>query len=162
MRIRSWFDNPIFLQLPAKKSHGRKTKCTGCPFMKKKNLQRRFKEHAWESEVLDIEDLVQLGQGLGTCPYYGSRHMIHSADLVIMPYQSLLHHQTRESLGVKLDGCVVVIDEAHNLVDSISDMHSCQISFSQVSFYFKPDIFHILHPMFQFISHTACSYHLCI
>jgi chromosome transmission fidelity protein 1 len=113
--------------------------------MKKQSLQRTFKAHAWESEVLDVEDLVQLGQGLGTCPYYGSRQLIPSADLVIMPYQSLLHYQTRESLGVKLDGCVVVIDEAHNLVDSISNMYSCQISFSQVRSYLC--IFHTLHSM---------------
>ena len=34
-----------------------------------------------------------------------------------MPYQSLLSASTRQALGVRVKNNVVVIDEAHNLVD---------------------------------------------
>jgi hypothetical protein len=40
---------------------------------------------------LDIEDLVRLGRRIGTCPYYGARRALPTADLVALPYQSLLH-----------------------------------------------------------------------
>ncbi|KAI5073385.1 hypothetical protein GOP47_0011398 [Adiantum capillus-veneris] len=105
-----------------------KKKPGGCPMMSKNSRQKVFRELVWESEVMDIEDMVKLGESIGTCPYYASRRMVPMADLVVLPYQSILHCPTREATGLKLKGCVVVIDEAHNLVDSISSMYSCQIS----------------------------------
>lgn len=80
---------------------------------------------------------MQLGTKLGTCPYYGSRRSLPSADLVVLPYQSLLHAPTRESLGLNLKDAVVIIDEAHNLVDTISNLHSCQLSIQQASIHFR-------------------------
>lgn len=112
---------------------GRKTKSSGCPMLRKQKLQTQFKEELAQSGALDIEDLVKLGQKLGTCPYYGARRAVPVADLVVLPYQSLLHSATRESLGVKLKDCVIIVDEAHNLVDTVTGIHSCQVSATQVS-----------------------------
>ncbi|KAG0566399.1 hypothetical protein M758_7G058100 [Ceratodon purpureus] len=110
----------------------RKVKSSGCPLLKKQRLQRQFKEKLELSSAMDVEDLVKLGQELGTCPYYGSRRAVPTADLVVLPYQSLLNSSTRESLGVKLKDCVVIIDEAHNLVDTVNSIHSCQVSATQL------------------------------
>lgn len=49
-----------------------------------------------------------------------------------MPYQSLLHASTRKASGIKLKDQIVIIDEAHNLTDSISAVHSAEISGAQV------------------------------
>ena len=110
----------------------RKVKSSGCPLLKNQRLQRQFKEKLELSSAMDVEDLVKLGQQLGTCPYYGSRRAVPTADLVVLPYQSLLHSSTRQSLGVKLKECVIIIDEAHNLVDTVNSIYSCQVSATQV------------------------------
>lgn len=110
----------------------RKVKSSGCPMLKKQRLQRQFKEKLELSGAMDVEDLVKLGQELGTCPYYGSRRAVPAADVVVLPYQSLLHSATRETLGVKLKDCVIIIDEAHNLVDTVSNIYSCQVSVTQL------------------------------
>ena len=52
--------------------------------------------------------------------------------LVVLPYNILLHKSTREACGIKLDGNVVIIDEAHNLIDTISSVYSVEITGSQV------------------------------
>ncbi|GBG69495.1 hypothetical protein CBR_g4188 [Chara braunii] len=110
-----------------------KVKSSGsCPFLKKPSLQRQFAKLVEDSPPLDIEDLVRSGRRIGTCPYYGARHLLPRADLVILPYQSLLHKSTRESLGVKLKDSVVIFDEAHNLVDTVAAIHSYQVSGLQV------------------------------
>lgn len=44
----------------------------------------------------------------------------------------LLHKATRDSLGIELKGNIVVVDEAHNLVDAINEMHSTQLTLRQV------------------------------
>ncbi|XP_020574920.1 ATP-dependent DNA helicase DDX11 [Phalaenopsis equestris] len=104
----------------------------GCPMLRKHNLRKLFKDKIRELGALDIEDLYQLGSKIGTCPYYGSRDMIRAADLVVLPYQSLLQKSSRESLGLKLKNNIVIIDEAHNLADSLTNMYNAKITLSQL------------------------------
>ena len=55
-----------------------------------------------------------------------------SSQLVVLPYNILLHKSTREACGIKLNGNVVIIDEAHNLIDTISSVYSVEITAYQV------------------------------
>ena len=52
--------------------------------------------------------------------------------VVALPYNTLLHRQTREACGIRLAGHVVIVDEAHNLADTISSVHSRAITGQQV------------------------------
>ena len=51
----------------------------------------------------------------------------------MLPYQVLLHAATRQAVGISLRGNVVIIDEAHNLLDTISSIHSVYVTGAQVS-----------------------------
>ncbi|KAK3028340.1 hypothetical protein RJ639_037802, partial [Escallonia herrerae] len=104
----------------------------GCPMLRKHKLQKQFNKEMTNQEPLDIEDLVQLGVKLGTCPYYASRSMIPAADLVVLPYQSLLSKSSRESIGLDLKNNIVIIDEAHNLADSLIRMYDSKITSPQL------------------------------
>ncbi|XP_032329029.1 ATP-dependent DNA helicase DDX11 isoform X1 [Camelus ferus] len=101
-----------------------------CPFYSHERLQLLRDEVLLE--VKDIEQLVTLGREARACPYYGSRLAIPAAQLVVLPYQTLLHAATRQAAGVRLQGQVVVIDEAHNLIDTITGVHSVEVSGSQL------------------------------
>ncbi|CAG8490837.1 8736_t:CDS:10 [Paraglomus brasilianum] len=85
-----------------------------------------FRDHVI-AVVRDIEDLVTIGKRLGTCPYYGTRKSIRQAQLVTLPYTLLLQKASRESLGISLKDNIVVIDEAHNLIDTITAIHTVVI-----------------------------------
>lgn len=50
-----------------------------------------------------------------------------------MPYAALLSRETREAMGVRLEGAVVVVDEAHNIVEAINSVHSKRVTLSEVS-----------------------------
>lgn len=52
--------------------------------------------------------------------------------VVVLPYQTLLHASTRKASGIKLKDQIVIIDEAHNLTDTISAIHSVEMSGAQV------------------------------
>ena len=68
--------------------------------------------------ILDIEDLLQTGEnGRGACPYYLSRELGHTADLVLVPYNYVLDPRLRKGLGVAWKNSVMIFDEAHNLED---------------------------------------------
>ncbi|XP_076848870.1 ATP-dependent DNA helicase DDX11 isoform X2 [Brachyhypopomus gauderio] len=82
--------------------------------------------------VSDIEQLVQHGRATHTCPYYSTRLAIPAAQVVVLPYQSLLHAATRKSSGIKLKDQIVIIDEAHNLIDTVTALHSSEVNGAQV------------------------------
>ncbi|KAL1810863.1 hypothetical protein ACET3Z_020928 [Daucus carota] len=109
----------------------RTTASCKCPMLKKRK-QTNIKREIKEQDPLDIEDLVHLGTKLGACPYYGSRSMVPGADLVILPYQSLLSKSSRESLGLDLKNNIVIIDEAHNLADSLISMYDSRVTSYQL------------------------------
>ncbi|KAF3641252.1 putative Peroxidase 48-like [Capsicum annuum] len=105
---------------------------SGCPMLRNHKRGKEFRSEASQQGPLDIEDLVQIGHDFKTCPYYGSRSLVHTADLVVLPYQSLLSKSSRESLGLSLKDSVIVVDEAHNLADSLVSMYNSKITLSQL------------------------------
>ncbi|NXC93061.1 DDX11 helicase, partial [Certhia familiaris] len=108
----------------------RRVSHTVCPFYSYEQMQ--FLRDEVLVEVKDIEQLVSLGRETKACPYYGSRFAIPAAQLVVLPYQMLLHEPTRNAAGIKLKDQVVIIDEAHNLIDTITCIHSAEVSGSQL------------------------------
>ncbi|XP_021390757.2 ATP-dependent DNA helicase DDX11 isoform X2 [Lonchura striata] len=108
----------------------RRVSRTMCPFYSFEQMQ--FLRDEVLVEVKDIEQLVSLGRETKACPYYGSRFAIPAAQLVVLPYQMLLHEPTRNAAGIKLKDQVVIIDEAHNLIDTITCIHSAEVSGSQL------------------------------
>lgn len=101
--------------------------------LRRKRIEE-FSNEILKLEALDIEDLVRVGRSVGGCPYYGSRRMLPAADLVVLPYQSLLSKSSRESLGLNLKDSVIIIDEAHNLADTLTSMYDAKITWSQVKY----------------------------
>lgn len=49
-----------------------------------------------------------------------------------MPYNTLLHKSTREASGIKLKNNVVIIDEAHNLLEALAQMHGSELNYPQL------------------------------
>ncbi|KAG7332962.1 hypothetical protein KOW79_003097 [Hemibagrus wyckioides] len=84
------------------------------------------------ASVRDIEQLVQHGRETHTCPYYSTRLAIPAAQVVVLPYQSLLHAATRKASGIKLKDQIIIIDEAHNLTDTITALHSAEVTGAQL------------------------------
>lgn len=50
------------------------------------------------------------------------------ADVILAPYSAVLLPDARSSLGIQLEGSVVVFDEAHNLLDAINGAHSTAVT----------------------------------
>ncbi|CAD6196630.1 unnamed protein product [Caenorhabditis auriculariae] len=67
------------------------------------------------------------GKSVGGCPYYASRRAIPLCQMVLLPYQVLLHGPTRDAWGIKLKGNVVVLDEAHNVLNTIGALYSAEV-----------------------------------
>ncbi|KAL4882341.1 helicase C-terminal domain-containing protein [Aspergillus karnatakaensis] len=106
-------------------------KCSFLPSKEDELGVSSFRDHALAS-VKDIEDLGKLGKKLGICPYYASRPIVSHSEIVTLPYPLLLQRSARDALDLSIKNHVVIIDEAHNLMDAIANIHSITVSLAQL------------------------------
>lgn len=79
--------------------------------------------------VIDIEDLHEIGQKSKTCAYYGTKPVVETAEIITMPYQLLFMNDNK----LDLTNSIVIVDEAHNLVNTLIDMNRADISLSELN-----------------------------
>ncbi|ETN45463.1 uncharacterized protein HMPREF1541_09295 [Cyphellophora europaea CBS 101466] len=105
-----------------------------CPYLPTKDDREVLDAFRTRSiaQVRDIEDIAKLGREMEICPYYASRPAIAPSEVLTLPYPLLLQKSAREALGVSVKDNVVVIDEAHNLMDAIADTFSITLRLTQI------------------------------
>ncbi|CAG0916040.1 unnamed protein product [Notodromas monacha] len=113
-----------------KQRKGKSENLCSCPFLRADAVQALADVSL--TKVMDVEDLKKSGEDLKACPYYASRKAVELAELVALPYNILLHSKTRKTCGIKLKGSVVIIDEAHNLADTVASIHNAKITGEQL------------------------------
>ncbi|OUC43931.1 DEAD2 domain protein, partial [Trichinella nativa] len=106
-----------------KSDHGySKKKNSKCPFLRRDGVEKLA------DEVLYVTlDVLHLGTAVRACPYYACRKSVAAADIVLMPYQMFFNRATRNTCGLSLSECVVIVDEAHNLLETIESMYRFEI-----------------------------------
>jgi Rad3-related DNA helicase len=87
-----------------------------------------------EDPVHDIEDLMDLANREGFCPYYAAKDLLQRANIVFAPYNYLLYPSVRRVMKLDsfLEGAIVVIDESHNLEDTCREAASFDVSEDEV------------------------------
>ena len=75
-----------------------------------------FNDSTW-----DIEDLVRDGAEAGLCPYYSAKSLIGDARIIFCPYDYLLDKKIRKSMGIEIEGQIIIFDEAHNIESGCRD-----------------------------------------
>lgn len=108
-----------------------KSKCQFAPGPDNLGPTHQFRDSALAT-VPDIEDLFDLGKKLAVCPYYASRTAVPGAEVITLPYPLLLQKNARDALGIKLEGNVVIVDEAHNIMDAVANVYASEISLSEL------------------------------
>ncbi|GJP39677.1 hypothetical protein CLOM_g24025 [Closterium sp. NIES-68] len=92
---------------------------TGCIFFRNySDLMRHASlQPGGPLAVHDVEDLVKLGRQTKGCPYFAARAALEEVDVVMCPYNYVLSPVVRRSMDIRLDGSILIFDEAHNIED---------------------------------------------
>lgn len=125
-------ENPFFVNEVAESNSKSGNTCIGkCSYLTPRAVHE-LKEDIL-SKVQDIEEVYESGKQQESCGFYASRSAVKEADLVVLPYNLLLHPKARDSYGITLDkNSIVIIDEAHNLLETITSLHSSEVSLEQM------------------------------
>lgn len=112
-------------------THGTKCSCLPSADEAGQAQMLEYRDSAF-SEVQDIEQLVELGKEMNICPYFGARGSGRQAQIVTIPYNLLLSQSARQTLNIDFKDSIVIIDEAHNLIDTILSTYSVSINSVQI------------------------------
>lgn len=86
-----------------------------------------------DQPAMDIEEMVAKGKGHRFCPFFMSKEMGADADLIFMPYNYLLDAKLRTAHGVDLKGCIIILDEAHNITKVCEESSSFELRSSMIA-----------------------------
>ncbi|PFX28485.1 Regulator of telomere elongation helicase 1 [Stylophora pistillata] len=92
------------------------------------NLDANKANKDFTQSILDIEDLVELGQRHRVCPYYMARELKTTADIIFMPYNYLLDLKSRKANNVDISSSIILFDEAHNLEKTCEETASFDLT----------------------------------
>lgn len=96
-----------------------------------RNVERRRDDPAFvEAGVMDIEDLIKVSNATKVCPYYMSRELKQSADIVFMPYNYLLDPRTRRQQDVDMNVCTYFLSFC-NLIPFLNVFYCLYLSFTE-------------------------------
>jgi len=74
-------------------------------------LREQISEELSGSKAFDIEDLKEVLEGRGICPFFAaSEYLARDADVVFCPYVYLINPGVRASMKVDLDGSIIILD----------------------------------------------------
>lgn len=93
---------------------------------------RYYKKHHYVGESLDIEDMRKAGEEQVFCPYYYTRSRARECEIVFLPYSLLFTDEGRKSLDINLEDKILIVDEAHNMHDTIVELNSAEVSWADV------------------------------
>ncbi|CAG9532995.1 unnamed protein product [Cercopithifilaria johnstoni] len=97
--------------------------CKGsCPFARSDAIEDLC-DQILASKLSSAPQLVDYSKKIYGCPYFASRKAVAYSQLVLLPYQILFQEEARKAWGIELSGNVIVIDEAHNLLETITNSH---------------------------------------
>ena len=86
------------------------------------DVLRRIDDENDEYNLIDNDDTTI--PTTSACPYYLSRTLVKDADLIFAPHNYVLDPGIRSAMNIKLDNSIVILDEAHNVENTLRDMSS--------------------------------------
>lgn len=110
----------------------KKSRCCYYNNREKHNVMNLRREIVNKRTVVDIEELAEWGKAKSTCPFYTMKAISDSADILFMPYNYLTDKNIRDTYASKIEGAILIFDEAHNIAKAAEEGASVSISSADI------------------------------
>ena len=117
-----------------RRSRSQKGQAGGCRYYDRVKGELENVEAHVRSAFPKSEELDKYCEKLGICPYEAKKALMRKMDVVVAPYVHILSDDIRNNLLANLDladgtdKLLVIVDEAHNLIDAARDQESFVIN----------------------------------
>ncbi len=90
----------------------------------------------WVADIIRPQDLINLGEQFGFCPYFAQRELLKDARIVVSTYSYLLNPYIRERfmdwIDTPMEKIIVIFDEAHNVPEFLRMINSGSIGVGDI------------------------------
>ncbi|KAF7270391.1 hypothetical protein GWI33_016625 [Rhynchophorus ferrugineus] len=86
-----------------------------------------------DTSIFDIEDMLKLGNKHTICPYYMTKELQRTVNIIFMPYNYLLNPLVQRAFCLNLANSVVILDEAHNVEKVCEESASIELKSSDIT-----------------------------
>ncbi|KAM0687757.1 ATP-dependent DNA helicase chl1 [Conglomerata obtusa] len=107
-----------------------------CEYYNKMYIQGMEKRNN-NNSILNIEEINKDCKSNGFCSYYFSKEYAQDCDIIFLPYTLLFSKEGRQSLNIELNGSIVVVDEAHNIYETVIQMNTISVNIDIIKKYFE-------------------------
>ena len=91
----------------------------------------------WVADIMRPQDLVNLGDQFGFCPYFAQRELLKDAKVVVSTYSYLLSPYIRERfmdwIETPMEKIIVIFDEAHNVPEFLRMINSASFGVADIN-----------------------------
>jgi DNA excision repair protein ERCC-2 len=116
-----------------RRSKSAKGQAGGCRYFDRINTELANVEGFLLNEFPTSDELDRYCERIGVCPYEMKKQLMRKVDVVAVPYVHILSPDIRDNLMSNIgreespEGILLIVDEAHNLVDAARDQESFTI-----------------------------------
>lgn len=116
-----------------RKARSRAGKSGGCRFYEAV-LSTNFAdvEHYFREELPTVEEFITYCDGSGLCPHELIKDLLPKASVVTAPYafffMPFIRHNLLDWMNIPISDAVVIVDEAHNLLEYAREIRSVSLS----------------------------------
>lgn len=104
----------------------------GCPYFDKVPHMVEVVESYCKKSFPKSDEIDAYCKGINVCPYELKKVMMKDFDVIVAPYIHIIDPDIRENflttLGVEPKDIVLIVDEAHNLMDAVREQESFSIT----------------------------------
>ncbi|MFA6870147.1 MAG: helicase C-terminal domain-containing protein [Methanomethylophilus sp.] len=104
----------------------------GCPYYEQAQAQLGDIEQFCRTRFPRSDEFDAYCKGRSVCPYEARKTIMKDFDVVVAPYIHIISNDIRETfltnLGLEPSGLVLIVDEAHNLMDAVREQESFTIT----------------------------------
>lgn len=119
--------NVLSMMCEEKRSKSTKGQAGGCRYFDRMRAVVDQVEAHCKTDFPTSEELDRYCENLGACPYECKKALMKRMDVVVAPYVHVLSPEIRTNLLNNMecgDNILMIVDEAHNLVDAARDQES--------------------------------------
>lgn len=110
------------------KEEVKKSRCGYYNNRDKNNIMTLKRDIVMKRTVVDIEELSDWGKIRKACPFYTMKAISDVADILFLPYNYLTDKNIRDTYASKIEGAILIFDEAHNIAKAAEEGASVSIS----------------------------------
>ncbi|KAL4483299.1 hypothetical protein ABPG72_007941 [Tetrahymena utriculariae] len=103
-----------------------------CEYFTNLKLLQNDIEYLLLQKIHTLDQMRSESLNSQVCPYYLSKRSVIDAEVICVPYVTLLDENMRISSNIDIANSIILFDESHNILESLSGINSIEVTYKSI------------------------------